>query len=221
VPVKGYCTDVFFDYAFRFIERHRGRERPFFAYIAANAPHSPMHAPPEYAEPYAELPAATAHFLGMIANIDENVGRLRAKLAEWGLANDTLLIFMTDNGADPVGAEVFNAGMRGAKGSAYEGGHRVPFFLHWPAGGFDRGREIPDLTGHVDVAPTLLDLAGVLRPPRWRPDGRSLRPLLEGRSDPDWERRVLIIWDAPPEAIKPKVLKISSARRTLPNDKIA
>jgi len=192
VPVEGFCTDVFFDYALEFIGRHRKGQRPFFAYIATNAPHGPMHAPQKYADAYADLPVHTAHFFGMIANIDDNVGRLRAKLTEWGLAENTLVIFMTDNGTGG-GAKLFNAGMRGAKGSEYEGGHRVPFFVHWPAGGLDRGRDIPELAAHVDVPSTLLDLAGIPSPADWKPDGRSLRPLLEARNnDPVWQQRVVI-----------------------------
>ena len=191
-PVKGFCTDVFFDYALQFIERSRDARRPFFAYIAPNAPHSPWHAPQQYADRYADLPLNTAHFFGMITNIDDNVGRLRAKLAQWGLAENTILVFMTDNGT-AGGAKVFNAGMRGHKGSEYEGGHRVPLFVHWPAGGLNTGRDAPELAAHVDVAPTLLDLAGVTRVGAWNPDGRSLRPLLEANSgDPVWRTRVLI-----------------------------
>jgi hypothetical protein len=105
----------------------------------------------------------------MIACIDENLGALWQRLKDWELAENTILIFMTDNGTSG-GATLdreqhvvagYNAGMRGIKGSEYEGGHRVPLFIHWPAGGIDRGRDIPELTGNVDVMPTLLDLCGI------------------------------------------------------------
>ena len=144
---EGYCTDVWFREALKFIESNR--DRPFFCYIPTNAPHAPHLVEPRYSDPYLPLTPhrGRANYYGMVANIDENVGGLRRRLAEFGLAENTVFIFMTDNGS-AGGVEVdeeqyvvsgFNAGMRGKKGSAYDGGHRVPFFLHWPAGGYDRG----------------------------------------------------------------------------------
>jgi hypothetical protein len=125
----------------------------------------------------------------MIANLDENVGRLRARLAALGLERNTILIFMTDNG---TAAGSYNAGMRGRKGSPYEGGHRVPCFLHHPAGGLTGGRDLDQLTAHVDVLPTLVDLCRLeCRPAKPAFDGTSLAPLLEGRGNPV-EDRVLV-----------------------------
>jgi arylsulfatase B len=161
-PVEGFCTDVFFDYAKKFIKSQKESGQPFLAYISTNAPHGPMHCPEEYSAPYADTGVGTANFLGMIANIDDNVGQLREMLAEEGLAENTIFIFTTDNGTSS-GAKIFNAGMRGKKGSEYDGGHRVPFFVHWPAGEIQGGKDIDMLTAHVDVLPTLIEWCSVDR----------------------------------------------------------
>ncbi|RMG37825.1 MAG: N-acetylgalactosamine-4-sulfatase [Planctomycetota bacterium] len=193
-PVKGFCTDVWFDYAKRFIRRQKDQGRPFFAYIATNAPHGPMHSPPEYSKPYEKLGTHVANFFGMIANIDENVGKFREFLRREGLEQNTIFIFCTDNGTSS-GDRVYNAGMRGKKGSEYDGGHRVPFFIYWPAGGLVGGRDVTHITAHVDVVPTLLDLCGIEPPASIRFDGRSIRPLLEAAArgtDVDWPDRILI-----------------------------
>lgn len=189
-PVTGFCTDVFFDYAKRFIKREADRNVPFLAYISTNAPHGPMHAPEEDSAPYAELGVATANFFGMIANIDRNVGELRAFLKQEGLEENTVFIFTTDNGTSS-GDRVFNAGMRGKKGSPYDGGHRVPFFIHWPAGDLGGGRDVRPITAHVDILPTLIDLCGIDAPSGLRFDGRSIQPLLAGQDD-TWPDRILV-----------------------------
>ena len=194
-PVTGYCTDVWFDYARRFIKAQKEAGRPFLAYISTNAPHWPMHSPPEFAAPYEErFGTRVGHFFGMIANIDHNVGRLRAFLAREGLAHNTILIFTSDNGTG-AGDKVFNAGMRGRKQSEYDGGHRVPLFVHWPAGGLVGGRDVEPITAHIDVLPTLIDLAGIAPPKGVVFDGRSIRPLLGSRANPDdgsWPDRILV-----------------------------
>ncbi len=194
VPVEGFCTDVFFDYAKRFIKAQKAAGKPFLAYISTNAPHGPMHAPEAFADPYLDKvggDVGLAHFFGMIANIDHNVGALREFLAAEGLAEDTLFIFTTDNGTSS-GAKVHNAGMRGNKGSEYDGGHRVPFFAHWPEGGLTGGRDAPELAGHVDLVPTLIDLCGVAAPEGVKFDGRSLAPVLRGEFDEPWPDRILV-----------------------------
>ncbi len=187
----GYCTDVFFREAIRFIEAHR--DGPFFVYLPTNAPHGPFYVPEQYRRMYANRvdgDAGLANFYGMIANIDENVGRLRQRLEQLDLAENTLLIFMTDNGTsrgatftDYRGNEGrlksgYNAGRRGRKGSPYEGGHRVPCFLHWPAGGLVGGRDVDCLTAHLDLLPTLIELCDLKSPKSVRFDGCSLAPLL-------------------------------------------
>lgn len=192
-PAKGFCTDVFFDYAKRFIEKQADDGKPFFAYISTNAPHGPMHAPPEFSKPYEDqgLNTGLANFFGMIANIDHNVGDLRSWLDKKGLTENTIFIFTTDNGSSS-GSKTFNADMRGAKGSEYDGGHRVPFFIYWPEGGFTGGRSVDPITAHVDVVPTLIDLCGIPAPENVKFDGRSIRPLLDGKVDADWPDRILV-----------------------------
>jgi len=184
---EGYCTDVWFQEALKFIERNQ-KER-FFCYIPTNAPHSPHLVDPAFSDPYLTVTPheERAKFYGMVANIDENVGGLRRRLAELGLAENTIFIFMTDNGS-AGGVEVderqfvtsgFNAGMRGQKGSEYDGGHRVPLFLHWPAGGLSTGRDLEEVTANVDVLPTLIELCGLDKSESDSFDGRSLAPLLQ------------------------------------------
>lgn len=190
-PVEGFCTDVFFDAAGKFVREQARSERPFFVYLATNAPHGPMHAPPEFSAPYAEHGVELANFFGMIANIDANVGRFRALLEAEGLAENTIFVFTTDNGT-AAGHTVFGAGMRGNKGSEYDGGHRVPFFAHWPAGGMDRERELGVLAAHVDVLPTLCELCGIDPPREVELDGRSLARWLRGELVESWPDRILV-----------------------------
>ncbi len=186
---KGYCTDVWFDEAIRFVRENR--DRPFFVYLSTNAPHGPYLVDEKYSKPYAEkgVPDTMAKFYGMIENIDENMGRLRGQIAELGLSENTILIFMTDNGTaagvagkrgGPGKWDGFNAGMRGQKGSEYDGGHRVPFFIHWPAGKLAGGRDVTPLAAHIDVLPTLADLCGLRRPDGPPIDGTSLKAALYG-----------------------------------------
>ncbi|MCX7818996.1 MAG: arylsulfatase [Kiritimatiellae bacterium] len=198
---RGYCTDVFFDAAIAFIERHR--DRPFFLYLAPNVPHSPYRAPEAYRRACADrgVPPPMDAFYGMIEHLDEAIGRLRERLRSLGVADNTILMFLSDNGTAagmrhgsgrPGEWTGFNAGMRGQKGSAYEGGHRVPCFLHWPAGGLAGGRDVRQLAAHFDLLPTLVELCGL----SWsspRPlDGRSLVPLLRGR-EAEWPDRTLFV----------------------------
>ncbi len=186
--VSGYCTDVWFDNALNFIERNRAK--PFFAYISTNAPHGPYLVDPKYSEPYRNqaVPETMAKFYGMITNIDENVGRLVQALDQWKLADNTILIFMSDNGtAAGVGRNSkvwhgFNAGMRGTKGSEYDGGHRVPFFIRWPDGKLTGPRDIDQLTAHVDVMPTLADLCQIPLSADLKLDGTSLAEPLRSKS---------------------------------------
>lgn len=192
---EGYCTDVFFDAALKFMEANR--DRPFFVYLPTNAPHSPYNVPDEYAEPYRQqgVPEQRARFYGMITNIDENVGRLLARLEEWNLEESTILIFLTDNGTsggyNPRTGEGYNAGMRGKKGSAYEGGHRVPCFIRWP-GRLPQGRDITRLTAHFDLLPTLIECCGLRKPESVQFDGLSLVPLLTG-NPANWPDRTLFV----------------------------
>lgn len=194
---KGYCTDVFFEQAMRFITANRSQ--PFFAYVATNVPHSPFTVPEKYRKPYTDrgVPKPMDSFYGMIENMDENVGRLLARVRELGLAENTIVIWTTDNGtAAGVTAAAaagewagFNAGMRGKKGTEYDGGHRVPLFIRWPAGGLGGGREVARLTAHIDVLPTLAEFCGLALPAGRSLDGLSLAPLLRGAKA--WPERTL------------------------------
>ena len=190
VKTQKYCTDVFFDQALTWIESRRG-QGPFYAHIATNAPHAPLDCPPEYEARYAHLnDPQRAKFYGMITNIDDNVGQLRAKLKELQIERDTLLIFMTDNGGT-AGVKEFNAGMRGSKVTPWEGGTRVPCFLRWgdrfPVG------ERTQLTAHIDMFRTLTGLAGATIPPEveQKLEGRNLLPVLNSPDAP-WENRILV-----------------------------
>ena len=189
---KGYCTDVFFDAALRFIERNK--DGPFLCYIPTNAPHAPYNVADKYKKPYADknVPSPRAEFYGMIANIDENVGRLLARLTELGLDENTIVIFMTDNGTalNPLIGGTFAAGMRGFKGSEYDGGHRVPCFIRW-SGVLPADKDVTPITAHIDIVPTLIDLCGLKKPANVAFDGASLRPLLLGKGD--WPARTLLV----------------------------
>ena len=189
-PFEGYCTDVWFREAAEFIAA-KDDERPFFAYVATNAPHHPYFVDESYSKPYVDagVPKTMADFYGMVTNIDDNVGRMLARLEELGERENTIVVFMTDNGTaaghrkrekEEGTWSGFNAGMRGNKGSEYDGGHRVPFFVHWPAGGIEGGRDIDALTAHVDVLPTLLEMTGVSLEAKNPIDGASLAPALRG-----------------------------------------
>jgi arylsulfatase A-like enzyme len=196
-PFEGYCTDIWFDEAMQFMRENR--DRPFFAYIPTNAPHGPFFVPEKYAAPYRELEGTKinrAAFYGMIANIDENFGRLEAFLHETGLADNTIVIFMTDNGSgggvsndETIG---YNNGLRGRKGRYADGGHRVPFFIRWPDGKVTGGRDIDDPTAHVDVLPTLAGLCNLDVPADLELDGVDLSPLLLGQKDHLAERTVFV-----------------------------
>ena len=178
---KGYTTDVFFREAQAWMKQQAARNQPFFCYLPLAAAHGPLFVPDRYREPYRQQKPAIASFYGMIANIDENLGRLDAFLRETGLLENTILMFMTDNGT-ATGDPVFNAGMRGKKIALYEGGHRVPFFIRWPAGKLRTSGDVAVLTQVQDVLPTLLDLCGVTKPATAKFDGTSLAGLLR---DPD------------------------------------
>jgi arylsulfatase len=189
---SGYCTDLFFGQALKWIDASRGSGKPFFAYITPNCPHAPLDCPPEYEAKYAgKVPPNVAKFYGMITNIDDNFGALTARLKEWGLEDNTLVIFMTDNGS-ATGSQTFNAGMRGAKGSPWQGGTRVPALWRWPAG-FTGGRDIPALTAHIDIFPTFSEITGAQPPAEFanQVEGRSLLPLLKD-SNASWPDRYLV-----------------------------
>jgi len=183
---KGFITDVLADAAMRFIERNKAR--PFFCYVPFNACHSPMQAPQDLFEKYRSLglEPKDAAVYAMIENLDRNVGRMLQKLDQLGLAGNTIVLFTTDNGPNTAR---YNGGMRGGKGSVFEGGLRVPCFLRWPDK-LKAGSRITQITQHVDVLPTLLELADVPLPKGAPLDGLSLVPLLQGKAS-SWPQRTL------------------------------
>jgi arylsulfatase len=189
VKTRGYCTDVFFTQALRWIES--AKDGPFFAYIATNAPHDPFICADEYSRPYREagLDEAAAAYYGMITNIDENVGRLIRRIDDLGLGKKTLVIFMTDNGHS-IG-RLYNAGMKGMKCTPHEGGTRVPAFFRMP-GTIPAGKDVDRLAAHIDLFPTLVALCRGAVPEGIELDGRSLLPLL---ADPgaEWPDRRLFV----------------------------
>ena len=183
---EGFRTDIFFQEATSWIEKQG--DHPFFCYIPTYSAHVPHDAPPEFVEPYInENQKGLAKFLGMLANIDHNVGLLLGKLDEWGIADNTIVIYMNDNGGT-AGIGRHNAGMRGCKATAWRGGTRAMSLWHWP-GHFIPGDADP-LTGHVDVMPTLLELAGASSLIPDEIDGLSLVPLL-GDHQAAWPNRML------------------------------
>ena len=191
---EGFCTDIWFDEGMKFIKENKDKDKPFLAYISTNAPHSPYYCPLEYSDPYEDNPEVSIpEFYGMITNIDDNLAKLTKLLDDEGIADNTILIFMTDNGTagglkDGRG---FDGGMRGMKNSEYEGGHRVPFIIRWPNGKIEAGKSIERLTAHLDILPTLIEMCE-LEAPEIKFDGRSISPLLH-TDGKDWPDRSLVV----------------------------
>ena len=186
---EGFGTDVFFDEAMGFIKKNK--KNPFFIYLATNVPHRPWNVKEEWYEDYKDVDAseykdwlATRDFLATVTHFDYNLGRLRSFLSDNKLNENTILIFLTDNGTSG-GSGVFNAGMKGKKGSMYEGGHRVPLFIHWPQGGFDKGEDIHEFTAHIDLLPTLKKICALNAPDKTLLpfDGKDLTKLLNKEQD--------------------------------------
>jgi arylsulfatase A-like enzyme len=201
VRTKGFCTDLFFKAAMAWINRQHADGKPFFAYIPLNAPHSPMIAPKTFKRRFLDLgfDENSAARYGMIENIDENLGLLLADLEKQGMLEETLVVFMTDNGMSMPRGTIngekftpFNAGLKGSKNQPDEGGTRVPSFWMWP-GHVEEGLDLPALAAHVDLYRTFCDLAGAEIPSSpLEPGGRSLVPLLENASA-DWPDRTLFV----------------------------
>lgn len=186
---SGYCSDVYTDAALRFITEHQAE--PFFIYLAFNCPHTPLQVPPEYEAPYQNqgLSADTAKIYGMITNIDDNVGRVLDRLAELKLDQNTIVVFLTDNGPQQ---RRYNGVLRDTKGSVYEGGIRVACLLRWP-GKFAAGTKIEQVAAHIDLTPTLLAACQV-EPAAVKFDGVSLLPILLGQEKTLPERLLFFQW---------------------------
>ncbi len=201
VQTKGFCSDVFFRAALGWIRKQHNAENPFFACIVTNAPHGPMIAPEKYKKKWLDAgwSQKVAGRYGMIENIDDNFGLLMRKLDEWNAWDNTLVIFMTDNGQSLRAGKrngkqqkLYAGGFKTGKGSPYEGGTHVPAFWRWK-GVLGEGRDINALTAHIDYFKTFCNLAGVTIPKNkniQKIDGRSLLPLLEN-PDAKWPDRTL------------------------------
>jgi arylsulfatase A-like enzyme len=201
VKTEGFCTDIFFQAALGWIKEQHDAEQPFFAYITPNAPHGPMIAPEEYKQRWLDdgWDESTAGRYGMIENIDANFGLLMEKLDEWDAWDNTLVIFMTDNGqagrngkqnGKPV--KLHTAGFKTGKGSPNEGGTHVPAFWRWK-GVLGEGVDINALAAHIDFYKTFCDLAGADIPDGIQEiDGRTLLPFLED-PEADWADRNLFV----------------------------
>lgn len=185
VKTSGFCTDIFFDQAIKWMDETKGK-KPFFAYISTNAPHGPFIAPDSYKKRFEEMKLGdrSVGFYGMIENIDDNVGKLTKQLAEWGIERDTLLIFMTDNGPS---ASTYNGNHKGKKNSVHEGGTRVPSFWRWP-GVLEAGVDVDRLTNHYDILPTFAEIVGGSPRQADQLHGRSFVPLLKDKNA-KWEDR--------------------------------
>ncbi|MFO0945585.1 MAG: arylsulfatase [Planctomycetota bacterium] len=199
----GYCTDIFFDEAIRWMTEQKEAKKPFFCYLPLNVVHGPQWANADLrgsiGKRFPNLSPGQIGYLAMLANADANMGKLEAFLREHGLSENTIVIFLSDNGGYALIGH-YNAGMRDGKSRLAEGGHRVPCFVRWPGGriGLPGGaRNVDGLTQVQDLLPTLLDLCGVA-PLKGPPcDGISLASALRGEVPvPD---RTLIVQYGPPQ----------------------
>jgi arylsulfatase A-like enzyme len=185
MPGKGFREDIYFNEAMHFIDE--SGDQPFFCYLATYSPHFPLKAPDEFTEPFRGkvVDEKTAAYLGMVANIDYNVGRLLNFLEERKIAENTIIVFMNDNGGT-WGVDVYNAGMRGCKCTIWEGGTRAMSLWRWPE--HWNAHTVESLTAHLDVLPTLCDLAGVSIPEKVNAEleGFSMVPLLKSDVPVDW-----------------------------------
>ncbi|MDD4869023.1 MAG: arylsulfatase [Kiritimatiellae bacterium] len=193
----GYIIDDLTDHAIKFIKAKK--DRPFFCYVPYNSPHSPMQVPDRFYKKFADLELKmlgkgpkpedvtfTRAALAMCENIDWNVGRILQKLNELKLADNTIVIYFSDNGPNSVR---WNGGMKGIKGSTDEGGVRSPFTIRWP-GHIKAGVRIPQIAGAIDLLPTLAELTGIQVVSQKPLDGISLKPLLLGNKT-DWPDRMI------------------------------
>jgi arylsulfatase A-like enzyme len=207
---EGYCTDIFFDESMKWIEEQKGSDKPFFLYLPTNTPHVPNVCPEEFSAPYTgrshEGHPVPDTFYGMIANLDENIGKLEAFLEAKGLRENTILIFMSDNGTQSKQAQaLYNAGMRDKKTSVYEGGHRVHCFVRWLDGKLQHGTDIDALTQVQDLLPTLIDFCD-LKKPKLPLDGTSLAGVLKGSAESLPDRKLVIQYKVSGEPWDPAVV---------------
>lgn len=204
----GYCSDIFANEAIKFIEKHKAA--PFFCYLAFNAPHTPLQVPEKYYQQYKAIDPASGFdndtrpfpnmtekdkedarkVYAMVNNIDDNIGKLLKKLEDLNIADNTLIIFMTDNG--PQQAR-YVGGMRGRKGHVYQGGVRVPFYMKLPLPQTNN-KDIETVTAHIDVMPTIAEICHVNLPLSKKIDGKSLLPLILGDKASWVDRSLFFYW---------------------------
>lgn len=201
---EGYCTDVFFSETIRYIKECNAEKKPFMIYLAPNVAHLPAIVAEEYSKPWIEKghPEKQAIYYGMITNLDENMGRLMAALDKEGIKENTIIVFTTDDGTAGYAAQFdengwpttqgFNMGQRGGKGSAYEGGHRLFSFFHYPQGHFQT-EKINAVTSVMDIFPTVMDICDVTSTQSLEQDGVSFKPALYGKTIPGNEERQLFL----------------------------
>lgn len=196
VKTEGFITDVLTDSVLSFIDRNQSS--PFLAYIPYNAPHSPFQVPDKYFDKYKAqgLSDKNASVYGMVENIDNNVGRIIERLDQLGISENTIVVFLTDNG--PNGGDRFNGDMKGWKAKVDEGGVRVPLFIKWPQKIKPRTK-VKELTAHIDFLPSIVELAGIEFKEENKLDGRSFAPLILDEKI-NWEDRLLFThqsrWDS-------------------------
>ncbi len=190
VQARGYITTLLTDAAISFVKKNRN---PFFLYLAFNVPHAPHIVDDPYIEKYLKkgLPMTEARIYGMITQADMNIGRLLAALDEQKLRDDTVVIFMSDNGGV---SKHFKGGLRGNKASAFEGGVRVPFFVRWP-GHFPAGARVNAMAAHIDLLPTFCELTGASLPAGRAIDGKSILPLMKNGGGESPHEYLYHIWD--------------------------
>lgn len=190
VKTTGYISDVLTDAALSFIKQHR--DRPFFCYMPYNAPHSPWQLPDKYFDKYKArgLDDTTASAYGMCENLDDNLGRLLRQLDDLELTDNTIVLFLTDNGPN---SDRYNGDMQGRKGSSDEGGIRVPLFIRWP-GQVPAGAQVTQIAAHIDLLPTLVELCRLPLPRTLPLDGVSLVPLLKGETAGWPDRMIFSHW---------------------------
>lgn len=206
VKTQGYITDISFNFALDFIEASRGH--PFFVYLPTNVVHTPLEVAPHYSDPFKAvgLDDYTSTLYGEVVNLDENVGRLQAKLQQLGIADNTIIIYTADNGPIglhgvdnniPDGAHRFNLGLRAGKNTVWEGGIKLPLFVYWPVT-LPAGRKCEPIVSHIDVLPTVLEMCGVEMPRDRHLDGKSLLPLMKGNGA-EWPERTLFFQQTRPD----------------------
>lgn len=203
---QGYCSDIFTEEAVEFIQKNQ--KYPFFCYLSFNAPHTPLQVPDEYYQRYKDIdPAegfnderpfvtmtendkeAARKVYAMVNNIDDNIGKLLDRLDQLGIAENTIVIFMTDNGPQQ---HRYIAGMRGKKGSVYRGGVRVPLYMRYPKL-LKSHKEIGTNVAVIDILPTIAQICDVNSPSDRTIDGKNLLPLIQEEAA-SWEERPLFFY---------------------------